>query len=493
MKISLVYLIGHCLCSIFLAVFALAWKTDKRWVSLFTVLFFISEPAVFLIWGPYRYYGLYAAAFLFFLLLAKGTQQFYIFLKNQESIIRFLFWAALVIFCGVVLLTSISEINFRRDALTFWTYESKRNPDAWGMNNLADAYYAAKNLDKAQEYYQKAGELDSKSIRAYQGMVHVAQQKACWDQAIKLSQKIIALNSRLPQAYLDLGEAFRILGESNQAVETYSHLLSLFPDDEEIDIKVIEAYGRAITDNPHDDLYKEKREEVLADFEQLSKRKKYNATDYYNLAFLYEQVGGKEEAIRFYTKAVQMRPDYAQALYNLANLYKDAGNYKLAMEVYERLVHYHPKNTLGYLNMGLIFNAIGDKPHARQFYLKVIALDPDNGDAYFNLGYLSESQGELSEAVNYYEKAVEVAPKNAEAYYNLGNVYASLGQNGEAIAAYLKTVGINPRHQDAFVNLSILSFKSRDFQGAIHYLEDAQALGYNPPVEYLKTLEPYRK
>ena len=143
--------------------------------------------------------------------------------------------------------------------------------------------------------------------------------------------------------------------------------------------------------------------------------------------------------------------------------------------------------------MGLIFNAIGDKPHARQFYLKVIALDPDNGDAYFNLGYLSESQGELSEAVNYYEKAVEVAPKNAEAYYNLGNVYASLGQKGEAIAAYLKTVGINPRHQDAFVNLSILSFKSRDFQGAIHYLEDAKALGYNPPAEYLKTLEPYRK
>ena len=143
--------------------------------------------------------------------------------------------------------------------------------------------------------------------------------------------------------------------------------------------------------------------------------------------------------------------------------------------------------------MGIIFNALGDQPRARQFYLKVIDLDPDNGDAYFNLGYLSESQGELSEAVNYYEKAVEVAPKNAEAYYNLGNVYASLGQNGEAIASYLKTVGINPRHQDAFVNLSILSFKSRDFQGAIHYLEEAQALGYNPPAEYLKTLEPYRK
>ena len=323
-------------------------------------------------------------------------------------------------------------------------------------------------------------------------MVRLAQEEDHWEQVIEYCQKIITLAPQTPQAYLDLGEAFRFLGQPTQAVETYSRLLDLFPDDEEIDIKVIEAYGRAVADAPQDQLYKEKREEVLADFEQLSKRKKYTAADYYNLGFLYEQVGGKEEAIRFYTKAVQMKPDYKDSLYNLANLYRDAGNYKLAMGLYGRLVHFHPKFVQGYLNMGLIFNALGDKQRARQFYLKVIALDPGNGDAYFNLGYLSESQGDLSGAVNYYEKAVEVAPKNAEAYYNLGNAYASLGQNGEAIASYLKTVTINPKHQDAFVNLSIMSFKSKDFQGAIHYLEDAQTLGYNPPAEYLKTLEPYR-
>jgi tetratricopeptide (TPR) repeat protein len=425
--------------------------------------------------------------------LAKSTDRFYIFLKTQESLVRFLFWAAVVVFCGAVFLTSISEVNLRRDALTFWMYESKSHPTAEMMENLADAYYSSKDPSKAQEYYQKGAGIDPKSVRAYEGQARLAKEGGQWEQVIAYCQKIIALNPQLPQAYLDLGWAYRVLGDGPQAVETYSRLLGLFPDDENIDIKVIEAYGRAIADNPQDGLYKEKREEVLADFEQLSKRKKYNAADYFNLGFLYEQVGGKDEAMRFYTKAVQMQPDHEQALYNLANLYQDAGNYKIAMELYERLVHFHPKNVLGYLNMGIIFNALGDQQSARQFYLKVIDLDPDNGDAYFNLGYLSESQGELSEAVNYYEKAVEIAPKNAESYYNLGNVYASLGQNGEAIASYLKTVGLNPRHQDAFVNLSILSFKSRDFQGAIHYLEDAQALGYNPPAEYLKTLEPYRK
>jgi tetratricopeptide (TPR) repeat protein len=98
----------------------------------------------------------------------------------------------------------------------------------------------------------------------------------------------------------------------------------------------------------------------------------------------------------------------------------------------------------------------------------------------------------LREALNAYEKAVENNPRHAEAYYNMGNVYAALLEYPEAIAAYLKTVAVNPNHQNAFVNLSILSFKAHDFPGAIHYLEEAQLLGYSPPEAYLKSLEPYK-
>ncbi len=493
MKISFSLLAGHALSSLAFLICAWKWKVNKRWAYLFAFLFFVSEPAVFLIWGPWRYAVLYLAAWVFFLGLARGVDRFFVFLKTQEALVRSLFWLAIVIFCVEVLSTSIFEIELRRDPLVFWQHEVQRRPSALSMDRLAEAYDTAKIFDKAREYYQKAAALDPGSIAAYEGQVRLARAEGRWNDVIELSKKVLALNPQLPQGYLDLGDAYRGLGESKQAVETYSRLLDLFPDDEHIDVKVIEAYSQAVADNPQDGLYKEKREEVLADFEQLSKRKKYNAADYYNLAFLYEQVGGKEEAIRFYTKAVQMQPGYKEALYNLANLYRDAGNYKIAIDLYARLVHFHPKFAPGYLKMGEILNVLGDQPRARQLYLKVIDLDPENGDAYFHMGYLSESQGELREAVNDYEKAVEVSPKNAEAYYNLGNVYASLGQNGEAIASYLKTVGVNPRHQDAFVNLSILYFKSRDFQAAIHYLEEARALGYNPPIEYLKALEPYRK
>src|SRR5208283_4266113 len=106
---SLIFFLGHCLCCTILGLLAWFGKTDKRWVFLFSVLFFISPPAVFLIWGPHRFYGVYASAFIFFLFLARGTQRFYIFLKGQEAAVRLLFWAAVVVFCAAVILTSTSE------------------------------------------------------------------------------------------------------------------------------------------------------------------------------------------------------------------------------------------------------------------------------------------------------------------------------------------------------------------------------------------------
>lgn len=199
MGISPVFFAGHCLCSIALAVCARGLKINKRWVCLFTLLFFISGPSVFLVWGPFRFYGLYLTSFFVFLFLAKATERFYIFLKTQEEMARFLFWAAVVVFCGAVVLTSLSEINLRHDAVTFWTYELKRHPDTLSMNSLADAYYSSRNFDKAQEYYQKAAMADPKSVRAYEGQARLAQATGRWDQAIGAFQKIIALNPKLPR------------------------------------------------------------------------------------------------------------------------------------------------------------------------------------------------------------------------------------------------------------------------------------------------------
>lgn len=404
--------------------------------------------------------GLYLMALAVSIAVAFAFDKFDNFLKTQEKIVRQLFIVGVGVLILWMAVVSVQTNAVWANDMSLARWRAKHAPSAENLNHLASLLQGQKGQDK---------------------------------EVMELYKKVLTLDPQRKEPYFYFAWVYEESEQPDKAIEMYNGLLKKFSGDETVHAAVVDAYGGAIARHPQETIYQEKREEVLAAYEQLSKRKKYTANDYFNLGFLYEQVGGYEEAMRFYGKALEIAPTHEKALYNLANRYQLAGDFKTALALYGRLVHYHPKFTFAYLNMGLIYSALGDADRARYLYQKLVDIDPGNADGYFNLGYLSEAAGELREALGYYEKAVENNPKHAEAYYNMGNVYAILQQYPEAIASYLKTVAINPNHQNAFVNLSILAFKSQDFQGAIHYLEEARLLGYNPPEAYLKTLEPYRK
>lgn len=407
----------------------------------------------------WRAIAFYAATLVSSIACSFGFERFYAFLRTQEKLVRVLFMVGIgALVLGMALISMQSNIVWKDEA-SLWRWRAEHDPSPVSLNMWA------------RLLYQKSGQTG---------------------EAMDIYKKVLQLDPRNRDAYFALGEIYQDLGKPEEVIGTYNKLLKLYPEDEGVQLRIIDAYGRAIQKHP-DRIFQEKREDLLSQYEQLSKRKQYTANDYFNLGFLYEQVGGYEEAMRFYRKALALAPNHEKALYSLASRYQATGDVKTAMALYQRLVHFHPQSTLAYLNMGLIYNALGDTDRAKYLYQKVVNIDPNNADAYFNLGYLNESAGEIRDALNFYEKAVESNPRHAEAYYNMGNVYAALQQYPEAMASYLKTVAINPSHQNAFVNLSILSFKSKDFDGAIRYLEEARILGYNPPEAYLKSLEPYRK
>ncbi len=453
---------------------------------------------------------MYLPSIIFSLAVAAGIMRVHHFLIKQEEIIRYLFISGVVVLLGGLMVLSYAQASLAMDPLRLWEYQARVRPHPVVFDRLANVYRAQPEYQKAQEYAQKNVTPD-KDIAAFQQRVEQTYLNAVnrdpryadghydlatfYEDLRRLPdaaiwyEKTIAIDPSRQEAHFALGRVYHDMGKPQEVITVFNRLLEHFPDDENVMAKVIDAYNAASEQDP---VYREKREDVLATYAQLTKRKKYGAVDFFNLGFLYEQVGGREEAMRFYRKALELKPKYDKPLFQLAGLYKEAGDLKTAMALYERLVHARPEFAPAYLNMGIIYNALGDAEKARSLYQKTVALDPGNATGYFNLGYLSEAKGELKEAVAFYEKAVEADPKYAEAYYNMGNVYAVLLQYPEAIAAYLKTVAIDPNHQNAYVNLSILSFKSHDFQGAIRYLEEARLLGYNPPEGYLKSLEPYK-
>ena len=153
--------------------------------------------------------------------------------------------------------------------------------------------------------------------------------------------------------------------------------------------------------------------------------------------------GQVDEAIAHYRKALEIKPDYAEAHNNLGNALAGRG------QVDEAIAHYR----------------------------KALEIKPDYAEAHYNLGNALAGRGQVDEAIAHYRKALEIKPDDAEAHiqprearwpaadrstrrspitgrpwksspttleahYNLGLALAGRGQVDEAIGHYRKALAL---------------------------------------------------
>ena len=112
---------------------------------------------------------------------------------------------------------------------------------------------------------------------------------------------------------------------------------------------------------------------------------------YYLLGVIRLGLGEFDEAIRAFAKAIELKPNYAEAFNHMGNA----------------------------LNMG---NVLKDKDRSRaalDAYMKAIELKPNYAEAYYNLGVASTEQSDTDTAVEAYAKALEIDPDFLKALYNL--------------------------------------------------------------------------
>ncbi len=489
------------LANLFLALACFAgikFQGKKRWRWLITaivaVVFLLMSKPLFSLLGNVMMMVVAALC----IGMSFVAWRFDCFLRTQEAVIRWLFWLALAGFISMLGITSFTQIKWWKNDITLWSHVAQAKPSVMAFINLAKSLQQEMSANPSQERidailkcYDQASALNKNDPAVYleRALFLIRLQQVT--QAKKVYEDLLKSVPHHPEALLGLARIYVYHQQSQQVIGLINELMKFYPDEEPYYLKAISLLTGAVNISPNEKIYQEKREDLLSNLEELSKHKKYTAIDFYNLALLYQQVGGREEAVRYYKKALELNPNHVPSLSNLAVLIQLNGDSKSALTLYERVVRIQPSYAGGYLNMGLIYSSIGDAPRAKQMYLKTLKIDRQNSSAYFNLGYILENEGDLKQATEYYEQAIELDPSNAEAYYNLGNVYAGQGLTAEAIASYLKTVDINPKHLNAYVNLAIISFKARDVKGAIAYLEKAKNLGYTPPEDFVRILQPY--
>jgi len=165
------------------------------------------------------------------------------------------------------------------------------------------------------------------------------------------------------------------------------------------------------------------------------------------------QIGKLEEAIEAYNKAIELKPDYADAYNNMGAALKDQGKMDKAIEAYNKSIVFKSNYPEAYYNIGLILKDQGKLDEAIEAYNKSIALKPDYADAYNNMGNALKDQGKLDKAIEAYDKALSLKPNNAVIYSNMGNALQDQGKMDKAIEAYNKSIVLKPDYADAYNNM----------------------------------------
>ncbi len=169
----------------------------------------------------------------------------------------------------------------------------------------------------------------------------------------------------------------------------------------------------------------------------------------------------KEEAIKAYSKAIDLNPKLFKA-------YQRRGNLYLIMKSYDE--------------------AIAD-------FTKAIELDPRDSNLYYMRGIAYFEKSNYDMAIADFTKAVEIRPKYADAYFERGCVYERKGQYEKAIADYKMAI----ENRDApqyYRQISELCFKlacahslKKKKSKALEYLQMATEYGFNKPWEIRKIKE----
>lgn len=141
-----------------------------------------------------------------------------------------------------------------------------------------------------------------------------------------------------------------------------------------------------------------------------------------NLADMYSRHKDYQKAIESLTKAIEAKPDYADAYHNLANV-------QISLYLQDMKVEY-------------VNEAIGN-------YQLAIKYNPLLWQTYQSLGVIYFNTKDYDKAAEYINHAIEINPSNLTLQYNLGVIYLNSGKSDKAKEIFSDILKIDPGNQNA--------------------------------------------
>jgi tetratricopeptide (TPR) repeat protein len=172
-------------------------------------------------------------------------------------------------------------------------------------------------------------------------------------------------------------------------------------------------------------------------------------------------------AIRSYTEAIRLKPDFAEAYCDRGIAYLKKGDLDRAIADCTEAIRLRHDSATAYQARGAAHKKKGDLDKVIADYTEAIRLKPDFADVYHARGNAYDDKGDHDRAIADYGDAIRLKPRDADAYYDRGIAFRRKGDYDKAIADYTEAIRIKPDHASAYLGRGVALGKKGDLDKAI--------------------------
>lgn len=218
----------------------------------------------------------------------------------------------------------------------------------------------------------------------------------------------------------------------------------------EIDLAALLLEGDRLRDNSN-------FEAALDVYRRVATEASTAATGYFKLGTTYSRMQRESDAVAAYQQALDLRPNYPEAVNNLGLIYTGRGDFEQAEILFRGLLADNPDYFDAHINLGNLLMDTGRPGEAQFYFRRTVAMRPQSALAHDRLGSALRNRTRVSEAIGELKAALELDPGFYPAWNDLGTCYFVKGDHAEADRAFEKSIELSPAQRHAWHNWIFLS------------------------------------
>lgn len=315
-------------------------------------------------------------------------------------------------FCAI----SLSQMG-SDDSLPWFERAFTARPDYVPLIiNYADALFQHGKIDQAAEKYQQALRYKPTSAHAFFGLAQISFSRADMPAARPMLQKAVESDPSFGEAYNLLASVCRGMGDASCAEKASASAKEL-PAKTRLSDPVYSQVGEEgvssiwhrargseyLKQKQYDPAIREFQEAIrirsdvqthedlaqalsaggrpaaaVDQFQQIVLQHP-TARNYFGLGLAYAKMGSYDQAEEFLRKAIEQKPDFAEAYFNLAVACAKTGRLQKAIGNLQQAVGINPNYTEAHYRLALAYREAGDQKSAIQESVIVMKLNPSAG------------------------------------------------------------------------------------------------------------------